>query len=135
MDSIRDLPSGAALLALGRALLVDKLLPLLPPERRRELRLVATAMAIAEREAVAGDAPEHEIAQYLGEFSAGSAPRGGGGASLTALLARLADGLRIGAFEQCEGRERASRAILWRLTMLKLREGNPGFLTANGFGE
>ena len=32
-------------------------LPLLPPERHRELRLVATAMAIAEREAAAGDAP------------------------------------------------------------------------------
>ncbi len=54
---IRDLPSGAGLLALGRELLLEKILPLLPPERQRELRLVATAMAIAEREAEAGEAP------------------------------------------------------------------------------
>ena len=48
---IRDRPGGAGLLALGREMLLDELLPLLPPERHRELRLVATAMAIAEREA------------------------------------------------------------------------------------
>ena len=34
----------------------DELLPLLPPERHRELRLVATAIAIAGREATAGGA-------------------------------------------------------------------------------
>ncbi|MGH8735124.1 MAG: hypothetical protein ACREVB_15680, partial [Burkholderiales bacterium] len=51
------------------------------------------------------------------------------------LLRRLAADLRIGAFEQCASRGNAARAILWRLTMLKLREGNPGFLAANGFGE
>ena len=50
-DPLRDLPSGAALLALGREKLLEQMLPLLPPERHRELRLVATAMAIAEREA------------------------------------------------------------------------------------
>ena len=61
-DAIRDLPSGAALLALGREHLLEHVLPLLPPERHRELRLVATAMAIAEREAEAGDAPAEEIA-------------------------------------------------------------------------
>ena len=54
-NDMRDLPSGTALLALGRELLLDELLPLLPPERQRELRLVATAMAIAERETVAGE--------------------------------------------------------------------------------
>ncbi|HTT81223.1 MAG TPA: phosphotransferase family protein, partial [Stellaceae bacterium] len=48
-DGLRDLPTGADLLALGRELLRDELLPLLPPERRRAARLVATAMAIARR--------------------------------------------------------------------------------------
>ena len=43
-------------------ILLEHVLPLLPPERHRELRLVATAMAIAEREAEAGDAPAGEIA-------------------------------------------------------------------------
>ena len=34
-----------------------------------------------------------------------------------------------------EEHARIVRAILWRLTMLKLREGNPAFLAANGFGD
>ena len=48
-------------------MLLEHILPLLPPERHRELRLVATAMAIAEREAEAGDAPAREIAGLLPE--------------------------------------------------------------------
>ena len=51
------------------------------------------------------------------------------------LYARFARDLRIGAFEACEARARDARAILWQLTMLKLREGNPRFLVRNGFGE
>jgi aminoglycoside phosphotransferase (APT) family kinase protein len=127
--TMRDVPSGAALLALGRDL-IDALLPLLPPERRRELRLVATAMAIAEREAIAGDAPLHAILGLLAEFY-GCSQSGPDHASLR----RFAADLRAGAFEACDKRGRAARAILWRLTMLKLREGNPLFLARNGFGE
>ncbi len=123
---MRDLPSGAGLLALGRALLLDELLPLLPPERQRDLRLVATAMAIAEREAVAGDAPPRDVAERLAEFYGGSDPDP---------LAHLAMDLRQGVFEKCTARAGAARAILWRLTILKLREGNPSFLAENGFGE
>ena len=51
------------------------------------------------------------------------------------LLRRFAADLRIGAFDRCDLRVRIARAILWRLTILKLREGNPGFLAENGFGE
>src|SRR6266851_1067020 len=65
---VRDLPSGAVLLALGREFLLDALLPVVPPERQRELRLVATAIAIAEREAFAGDGPAREILERLVEF-------------------------------------------------------------------
>jgi len=123
---MRDLPSGAALLALGRELLLDQLLPVVPPERQRELRLLATAIAIAEREALAGDAPTRDILERLVEFYGGPDH---------ALLRRLAADLRMGAFERCDRRGRAARAILWRLTILKLREGNPQFLAENGFGE
>jgi aminoglycoside phosphotransferase (APT) family kinase protein len=202
---IRDLPNGAGLLALAREELLCELLPLLPPERERQARLIATAMAIAEREALAGDAPAVRIREQLEEFydppnaalsalqggeggdpsrsdgegevgsgkrsgvphltpalSAPPWPKGGGegdlpaggeresaapeplappagegraGALLAALLRRLAADLRIGAFEPCEARARAARAVLWHLTSLKLREGNPQFLAANGFGE
>ncbi len=159
---MRDLPSGAALLALGRETLVNELLPLVPPERHRELRLVATAIAIAEREAIAGDGPAHDILCMLQRFyedSAGiadvaAAPHpdslpasgeregpaakrweGEGLSTTETLLHRLAADLRNGAFERCDRRERAARAIIWRLTIWKLREGNPQFLAENGFGE
>jgi len=126
---MRDLPSGTALLALGRDL-IEELLPLLPLERHRELRLVATAMAIAEREAIAGDAPRRDILRLLAEFY-GCSESGPD----DALLRRFAADLRAGAFDACDMRGRDARAILWRLTMLKLREGNPLFLARNGFGE
>jgi hypothetical protein len=49
------------------------------------------------------------------------------------LLRHFAADLRNGAFETSPSREKAARAILWRLTIGKLREGNPQFLAANGF--
>jgi hypothetical protein len=48
------------------------------------------------------------------------------------LLRRFAADLRNGAFETSEPRQSAARAILWALTVAKLREGNPQFLAANG---
>jgi aminoglycoside phosphotransferase (APT) family kinase protein len=153
---MRDLPSGAVLSALGRDL-IDELLPLLPPQRHRELRLVSTAMAIAEREAVAGDAPARDILERLRAFYEASpriadvaaaphpgplpasgereepAPQAWEGEGLNALH-RLAADLRVGAFDACAMRGRAARAILWRMTMMKLREGNPHYLAQNGFG-
>ena len=50
---VRDLPASRDLLALARELLLDELLPLLPPERQRDAHLIATAMAIAARETAA----------------------------------------------------------------------------------
>jgi aminoglycoside phosphotransferase (APT) family kinase protein len=140
---MRDLPSGAALLALGRETLLRELLAVVPPERQRELRLVATAIAIAEREAIAGDGPAHDILCMLQRFydadeNALSAPQwtmAGGEGDLGQLLRRFAADLREGAFERGDRRGRAARAILWRLTIFKLREGNPQFLAENGFGE
>ncbi|HYU12900.1 MAG TPA: phosphotransferase family protein, partial [Stellaceae bacterium] len=63
-----DLPSGLELLELGRSLLLHELLPLLPAERQRELRLVATAIAITRREAIAGEGPAQEILRSLRQF-------------------------------------------------------------------
>jgi len=127
-DPLRDFPSGPALAALGREWMLRELLPLAPPEHHRDLRLAATAISIAAREATAGHAPLRAISEGLENFYRERAP-------LAALLARFALALRTGAFELCEPRARAARAILWHLTMLKLREANPGFLAANGFGD
>jgi Domain of unknown function (DUF6285) len=119
---MRDLPKSIDLLALARELLLDELTPLLPPERRRDAHLIATTMAIASREAK-GEGWQDEITEQLANFYG----------DRSASLARFAADLRNGAFETSPSRAAAARAILWRLTIEKLREGNPQFLAANGF--
>jgi aminoglycoside phosphotransferase (APT) family kinase protein len=126
-DGMRDLPSGRELAELGRRLLIEDVLPLLPPERHRDLHFVATAIAIADREASAGQSPTHDILDRLAGFYDDPKQAGQG------LLRRFALDLRNGAFETCPSQESAARAILWRLTIARLREANPQFLAANGF--
>ena len=118
---MRDLPESLDLLVLARELLLGDLAPLLPPERQRDAHLVATVMAIVAREA-AGEGWQEEVKILLGEFYR----------DRDASLARLATDLRNGAFETSPSRTAAARAILWRLTVAKLSEGNPQFLAANG---
>ena len=130
-DEIGDLPSGLDLAELGRRLLLDELLPLLPPERHRDLHLVATAIAIARREAMAGEAPTRDILGRLAEFYGGGRDARGPD---DGLIRRFALDLRNGAFETYPSQERTARAILWRLTIARLREANPQFLAANGLG-
>lgn len=124
---MRDLPTGPALLALARDVLLHELMPLLPPTAHLEARLVANSMAIAEREAISGAAPAQGILHELEEFY------GEGGEGEQGLMRRFARDLRAGAFEEGEPRERHAREILWRLTIAKLRSANPRFLNANGF--
>ncbi len=124
---MRDLPTGPALLTLARDVLLHDLLPQLPQEAHLDARLVANSIAIAEREALAGEEPAQEI---LGEVQK---LYGEPGKERRGLLARLARDLRVGAFESSEPREHHARQILWRLTIAKLRSANPRFLNANGF--
>jgi hypothetical protein len=126
---MRDLPTGPALLALARDVLLNELLPLLPPTAHLEARLVANSMAIAEREAISGVAPAQEILHELAEFY------GEGDEGEQGLIWRFAQDLRAGALEEGEPRERHAREILWRLTIAKLRDANPRFLNANGFSQ
>ena len=123
---MRDLPSGPALLALARDVLLKELIPLLPPTAHLEARLVANSMAIAEREAISGAAPGEGVLHKLEELY------GERGEDEQVLLRRFARALRVGAFEG-EPREPHTREILWRLTIAKLRNANPRFLNANGF--
>jgi hypothetical protein len=132
---MRDLPDSLDLLALGRELLLDELLPLLPAERRRDVHLIATVMAIVAREAKGEGGWQQEVAGLLGEFygDRGTAAEPEAEEFDGVLLRRLAQDLRNGAFETSPSRAAAARAILWRLTIAKLREGNPHFLAENGF--
>jgi hypothetical protein len=121
---MRDLPSGSALLGLAREVLTTELLPLLPDERRPDALLVAKCMAIAEREGETRAEEEQAILREIETLC-------GRGADV---LRRFAHDLRIGAFENLQPRDRVARAILWRLTVAKLRQSNPEFLAANGYG-
>ena len=139
---MHDLPGVPALLALAREML-NELAPLLPEELHADARLLADAMAIAERGADAADAPMRPILHELQEFyrnslthpalRAGSPLRSEAGEGETELWRRFAQDLRAGAFETTERRDRAARAILWRMTIGGLRRSNPNYLAANGF--
>jgi Domain of unknown function (DUF6285) len=124
---MHDLPTGPALLALARDVLLRDLMPLLPPEAHLEIRRVASSIAIAEREAISGEAPARQLLQQLADLYGG---RDDGEAEL---LRRFANDLRAGGFEKSGSRERQARETLWRLTIVKLRSANPRFLNANGF--
>ena len=144
-----DLPSVPALLALAREMLVNELAPLLPEELHADARLLADAIAIAERQAEAGDELTQDLlcdiaALYNYDLTQPAPtltlPRKRGrkweGAERKKdefeLLRRFANDLRVGAFEHSP-LDRAARAILWRMTIAGLRRSNPNFLAANGF--
>ena len=141
---MHDLPTAPDLLALARDELLNKLLPMLPPEAHFDGRLIANSMAIAEREGVAGERAEQQLLRELESFyaedtlthpvlRAGSPPSSAAREGHLDLLRRLARDLRVGNFERSATLERGARDILWRLTIDKLRESNPRFLAANGF--
>ena len=138
----RDLPNGLELAELGRRLLLDELLPLLPPERHREAHLVATAIAIAAPRSRLPGRSTIFSADWLSFMQlpnqdrrrpsrrrAGESVRG----PADRLLRRFAVDLRNGAFESCPSQECAARVILWRMMIARLREANPHFLAAHGF--
>jgi aminoglycoside phosphotransferase (APT) family kinase protein len=130
-----DLPDGPALLALARDVLLNDLMPLLPSERRLEALLVANCMAVAEREANT-DVPECALLRELAMLhhpEDPSSPVSGTVGEGSEILRRFACELRNGAFENSPSRDTRARAILWRMTIARLRLANPKFLAANGF--
>jgi aminoglycoside phosphotransferase (APT) family kinase protein len=149
--AMHDLPEAPALMALASDVLINDLLPLLPPERRLEARLVANCMAIAAREAALAGASFAAIFEDLerldGPLTPSLSPQCGereGPAQReddgladrregAEMLSRFARELRNGGFENSPERAALVRAILWRMTIAKLRLANPRFLAANGF--
>jgi hypothetical protein len=147
MHELLNIP---ALLALARDVLISELMPLLPQERKTDALLVAEAIALAARDAEDGDEPMHAtfrqlktlyepltpaLCPHCGEREGPVQREGEGqhsGAPLE-LWRRFACDLRNGVFETSGSRDKAARAILWRLTIARLRQSNPKFLAASGF--
>ena len=146
-----DMPAGPGLLALARKVLTEDLLPLLPPECQLNARLVANCMAIAEREAAGNDTTFAALLGHLEtlyrdeDLSRCAGPslssqcgervgvRGEPENDAAALWRRFARDMRIGTFENSPERAAPARAILWRMTIARVRLANPRFLAANGF--
>jgi len=153
---MHDLPNIPALLALARDVLVNELMPLLPEERKADALLVADAIALAACQAEGGDEPTKAIlfdlktlyepltpalSPQCGEREGPADPRiksgeegeGQHSGAPVELWHRFACDLRNGTFETFGSRNQAARAILWRLTIARLRQTNPKYLAANGF--
>ncbi|MBV8888791.1 MAG: hypothetical protein JO305_03900 [Alphaproteobacteria bacterium] len=80
-----------------------------------------------------GEAEAEEFVAPRGQAEAEERRAGGAGKDVeTELLRRIALDLRKGAFENSHSQKAAAGAILWQLTIAKLREGNPGLLQAHG---
>jgi Domain of unknown function (DUF6285) len=123
---MHDPPGAAALLALAREVLEGALAPLLPQDRREDAALVARAMAIAERELRAGDAPFAAAADELAALY--------GAGDRASLLERLAADIREGACDAAGARRAAVLRLLRAITAAKLRASNPDFLAGTGLG-
>jgi Domain of unknown function (DUF6285) len=124
---MRDRPDGAVLLDFARTALLRDLAPHLPAERQHEAALIARAMAIAAREAAAGDAPLAARRAALAEIF--------GHGDLGILLGRLAAAIRAGAYDAPGAAREQVKRLLWAITLQKLSESNPDYLAASGVAQ
>ena len=119
---MRDLPTGPELLALAEEWAAK--LETVPPEERMLARaMIERCRSIAAREAAAGGAALAPIRQMLTELY---------GADSDGYLARLASDIRAGKFDARGPARQRMHAMLYALTLQKLREANPRFLAAHG---
>ncbi len=127
---MRDRPSAAELLAAARRALLHELVPALPEDRVEATERVATAIAIAEREAAAGEAPllaeRDALAALYGEAPDPVEPLA---EALIRLNARFARDLRAGAFDASGSRRQAALRVLCASARMRLAENNPGYPT------
>lgn len=115
---MRDKPSVQNLLLTARKALLEDLLPDLPWEKRYTALMVASAMAVAAREADAGEVPEMAEQEALEAIYRSGEP-------LEELNRRFATDLRHGHFDDAP---KAVLDILRRSVIARLKECNPRYL-------
>ncbi len=113
-----DLPDGSSLLRTARSLLLREILPILPPERHYDARMIANAMDIAARELEIGEPILAAQGQAIAAFyrSLGLEP------PAPALSGLIAD-IQRGSFS--EAQQPALCALIDTLLNLKLALSNP----------
>ncbi len=129
-------PPGSELLASARALLLDDLLPELPPEQERNLRMIADAMGIAERELHGSAGATYRELRLLAELYDESPPPLLAPDEIAEYLrgmnVRLVRDIRAGALD----RRKAGRLrrVLLEQVLSRLRIASPAYLRASGYG-
>lgn len=133
-------PPGHEILASARALLLDDLLPgllpALPPEQTRKLRMIADAMGVAERELHGSTEDAFSELRLLAELYDEPPPvtlaPGEVGGYLRCMNVRLVRDIRAGALD----RRKAGRLrrVLLEQVLSRLRIASPKYLRASGYG-
>jgi len=121
---MRDLPTGPQLRNLAQEWEERVIGDLPQKERAMAEAMIARCNAIARREAAAGEAALAPIRTALASLYVGD--------SSTHLL-QLAAEVRSGALDAPSQRRDHVLALLRALTLQKLRESHPRFLTAHGY--
>lgn len=130
---MRDRPNAADLLDIARETIEQKLLPQLPPAQRYMGLMVANALANAQREVEAGEAPLNaELARLVKSY--GEAPpvadAHGRHAALDRLNRRLIADIRAGWLDG----NATIAAHLLATTADAVRESNPKYLAGRPIG-
>ena len=123
---MRDLPTGPQLQCLAREWEEKGIDGLPSRERTAVAAMIERCRSIAHREAAAGEAA-------LAHIRADLAALYGQGGDPAAQFAQLAEEIRSGALDTAGARRNRAAALLWALTLQKLRESNPRFLAAHGY--
>ncbi len=131
---MRDAPDVDELLAAARDSLLANVLPTVAAAQKREVLMIANALAIARRSLAAGDAPlVAELAalrQLYPPSADGEAQDLDLNAALVALNARLVADIRRGAFDAPGPVRSAVEALLKESVVQKLRENRPKLVDA-----
>ncbi len=125
---MRMLPDGNALLTLSRQTVLDELLPLLPESAHYAARMVANAIAIAQRQLIAGEQALHDELEHINAWEAAAALPPS--ASLACAWEALAKAINKGALDGDAATSAAGRELLWQLTVSRLHESSPKALKA-----
>ena len=120
---MREQPDGAALLQAAEQLLRKEILPALPPGQRQAALMIASAMAIAQRQFEGGDGGLQAESAALAELL--DAPAGH---ALDELNVMLAQRIRRGDADPGSPTHDAALRQLRRATRLRVQESCPKVL-------
>ncbi len=119
---MRDHPAGPELADLVRRVRENDPTIEVPDNARYRELMLASALAIAERQQQTGDVPERDEHQALSRIVGGDGTRDG---ALADLNRDLASAIRDGAYDPGAPGHDAVREHLWHTARERVRESNP----------